>query len=37
MCGLLQCAEGDKEPLQGADKTYSKTTVVSDGIEFECK
>ncbi|XP_041367315.1 disintegrin and metalloproteinase domain-containing protein unc-71-like isoform X2 [Gigantopelta aegis] len=37
MCGLLHCEGGNREPLFGPDKDFSKTTVNSHGIEYECK
>ncbi|XP_046342747.2 disintegrin and metalloproteinase domain-containing protein unc-71-like isoform X1 [Haliotis rufescens] len=37
LCGLLHCDGGNKEPLFGSDKGFSKTTVNSKGIEYECK
>ena len=36
-CGLLHCVGGDKSPRVGQEKSFSITTVVSDGVEYECK
>ena len=36
-CGLLHCAGGNKVPFYGPDKDSSKTTVFSNGQEYECK
>ncbi|KAK6165793.1 hypothetical protein SNE40_022640 [Patella caerulea] len=37
LCGLLHCEFGNKEPLNGPDKGFSKTTVYSNDQEYECK
>ncbi|KAL3832018.1 hypothetical protein ACJMK2_023700, partial [Sinanodonta woodiana] len=37
LCGLLHCDGGDKIPYYGPDKAFSKTTVFSNGMEYECK
>ncbi|KAL5006683.1 hypothetical protein ScPMuIL_015489 [Solemya velum] len=36
-CGLLHCEGGEKIPRFGTDKAFSKTTVFSNGKEYECK
>ncbi|XP_056008473.1 disintegrin and metalloproteinase domain-containing protein unc-71-like isoform X2 [Ostrea edulis] len=36
-CGLLQCEGGHKLPLLNFDKSFSKTTVFSNGKEYDCK
>ncbi|ELU17803.1 hypothetical protein CAPTEDRAFT_221935 [Capitella teleta] len=36
-CGLLHCAGGGDAPHQGNEKSFSKTTVVLEGIEYQCK
>lgn len=37
LCGLLHCSGGLTEPLYGSDKGFSKTTVSSHGVEYQCK
>lgn len=37
-CGLLQCENGNKEPMiDGSDKQYSRTIISIKGKEYECK
>lgn len=36
-CGLLHCAGGERRPLHEAKMAFSKTTVFSNNMEFECK
>ncbi|XP_078321722.1 disintegrin and metalloproteinase domain-containing protein unc-71-like isoform X2 [Crassostrea virginica] len=36
-CGLLHCEAGHKLPLLNFDKSFSKTTVFSNGQEYDCK
>lgn len=36
-CGLLHCEGGNKLPLLNFDKSFSKTTVFSNGKEYDCK
>ncbi|XP_062584108.1 disintegrin and metalloproteinase domain-containing protein unc-71-like isoform X2 [Saccostrea cucullata] len=36
-CGLLHCEGGHKLPLLNFDKSFSKTTVFSNGKEYDCK